>query len=416
MDIPKKISRKKIGMPTLLFAGFIVAASFYSWSYVGSTSTDIVASRDEMVIAEVTAGDLIRDVRAPGTLQPTKLRWIAASSSGRIEQVQIQPGAQVEEDTVIMVLSNPTLARDVASAKYALQVAEAELVALQKRLESDYLSQQALVAEVDASFQNATFRMEANEALATKQIVPVLDLKETQLLQNQFKTRLQIEKKRLKHFADLQVAEIASQQAQINQARSQFSLQQSLLNDLQVKAGLRGILQEVPVEQGQQITEGIILARVAREDSLKAELRVQESQVRDVRIGQPVTISAGGQSVVGRVQRIDPAVQNGVVLVDVEFSDERLDSARPDLRVDGLIELERLSQVLLLQRPVYSQEHKATTLYRLNDDSDRATLSDVQLGSASLDKIQVLGGLAAGDQVIVSDTRQFNQQRAVLLQ
>ncbi|MFT5690942.1 MAG: HlyD family secretion protein [Oceanicoccus sp.] len=416
MDIPKKISRKKIGMPTVLFAGFIVAASFYSWSYVGSKSTDIVASRDEMVIAEVTAGDLIRDVRAPGTLQPTKLRWIAASSSGRIEQVHIQPGAQVEEDTIIMVLSNPTLARDVASAKYALQVAEAELVALQKRLESDYLSQEALVAEVDASFQNATFRMEANEALATKQIVPVLDLKETQLLQHQFKTRLQIEKKRLKHFADLQVAEIASQQAQINQARSQFSLQQSLLNDLQVKAGLRGILQEVPVEQGQQITEGIILARVAREDSLKAELRVQESQVRDVRIGQPVTISAGGQSVVGRVQRIDPAVQNGVVLVDVEFSDERLGSARPDLRVDGLIELERLSQVLLLQRPVYSQEHKATTLYRLNDDSNRATLSDVQLGSASLDKIQVLGGLAAGDKVIVSDTRQFNQQRAILLQ
>jgi len=399
-----------------LTTAFVIATSIYAWSYASSSVSDVVAIREDIIVAEVSKGNLVRDVRAPGTLQPTKLRWIASSSSGRIDEVLIQPGAIVEKDTVIMVLSNPTLARDVDSANYALQVAEAELSALEKRLTGTYLSQQAVVAEVDSSFQNATFRMEANEALAVKQIVSVLDLKETQLLQKQFDTLLQIERKRLEHLADLHVAEIASQQAQINQARSQFKLQQSLLDDLNVKAGLKGILQAVPVEQGQQIAEGVILARVAREDSLKAELRVQESQVSDVRIGQEVIVSAGGQRVTGHIQRIDPAVQNGVVLVDVEFSGDRLDAERPDLRVDGVIVTERLTNVLLLKRPVNSQEHSVGSLYQMDSSSAFATLTDVRFGTASLDKIELLEGLREGDQVIVSDARQFSLQPKVSVQ
>jgi HlyD family secretion protein len=217
-------------------------------------------------------------------------------------------------------------------------------------------------------------------------------------------------------YKELHVAELRAKEAQINQTRSQLRLQQELLANLQVKAGLNGILQQVPVEQGQQISEGVVLARVAREDNLKAELRVQESQVANILIGQTVTISAGGQKAQGRVQRIEPAVQNGVVIVDVFFSGDKLASARPDLRVDGVIEIERLENVLLLKRPVYSKENMATKLYVINQSADKASLSPVNLGSGSLDMIQVITGLKAGDQVIVSDTTQFDQQSIISLQ
>lgn len=387
-----------------------------SGSGSSSGSASVEANRGDFILGTVTKGNLVRDVRAAGTLQPTRLRWIAANSSGRIEQIHVQPGAKVEIDTVIMVLSNPTLSRDVETATFALQVAKAEQIALVKRLESDYLAQQSVVAEFDSNYQNAAFRVEANEALADKQIVSILDVKETKLLKKQYEIRLGIERKRLAGLKALQSAELDAKNAQIRQTESQLRLQQSLVADLQVKAGLKGVLQEVPVEQGQQINEGVVLARVAREDSLKAELRVQESQVKNIVIGQKVIVSAGGQQAEGKVQRIDPAVQNGVVVVDVEFIGDGLPSARPDLRVDGLIEIERLENVLLLKRPVYTKENSSAQLYVVNDSDDTASLSMVRLGSGSLDKIQIVNGLKSGDKVIVSDTSQFNQQRKISLQ
>ncbi|NQZ09511.1 MAG: efflux RND transporter periplasmic adaptor subunit [Algicola sp.] len=389
---------------------------FYAWSLISSNGSTVSADRSDFIFSTVTKGNLVRDIRAPGTLQPTTLRWIAASSPGRIEQIFVEPGAKVDVDTVIMSLSNPKLARDVETATFALEVAEAEFVALQKRLESNYLAQEAVISQYKSSAMNANFRVEANEALAGKQIVSKLDVKETKLLQIQYTERLAIERKRLTHLEGLHVAELKAKQAQINQTRSQLRLQQQLLANLQVKAGLNGILQQVPVEQGQQISEGVILARVAREDNLKAELKVQESQVANIMIGQKVTISAGGQQAIGKVQRIEPAVQNGVVIVDVFFSGDKLASARPDLRVDGVIEIERLENVLLLKRPVYSKENRATKLYVVSQSSDTAKLSSVSLGSGSLDMIQVITGLKAGDQVIVSDTSQFEQQSIITLQ
>ena len=392
-----------------------IVVSVYAWSNLGSKLSVTSINRADHIIAEVGREDLTRDVRAPGTLQPTRLRWIAATSAGLVEEVLIQPGARVSADTVIMVLSNPTLARDVDAAFYALQVAEAELVALEKRLESNVLAQEASVAEYESRFQNASFRMLANESLLKKQVVSSLDAKETELLKKQLEVQLAIEKKRHAHLKVLQIAELDAKQAQISQARSQLKLQQELLADLQVTAGLTGVLQQVPVEQGQQIRTGEILARVAREDSLKAELRVQESQVRDVQIGQRVLVSAGGQQAEGQVQRIDPAVQNGVVIVDVSFGEQRLPSARPDLRVSGVIILEQLSNVLTLRRPVYSQENMLAQLYVLDPSGDSASLRAVQLGNGSVDKIEISSGLKPGDRVIVSDTSQLGRQAEISL-
>jgi HlyD family secretion protein len=234
-------------------------------------------------------------------------------------------------------------------------------------------------------------------------------------LKKQLESQLAIEKKRYAQLKLLQVAELDAKQAGINQARGQLKLQHELLDDLQVTAGLAGVLQQVPVEQGQQIRTGEILARVAREDSLKAELRVQESQVRDVQIGQRVLVTAGGQQAQGLVQRIDPAVQNGVVIVDVGFSEQRLPSARPDLRVSGVIVIEQLSNVLTLRRPVYSQENMLTQLYVLDPSGEAATLREVQLGSGSVDKIEITSGLNPGDRVIVSDTSQLGQRAEISL-
>ena len=417
MDIPAAKKPFKFKTPIFLFAGVfvivIVWMIFQSDSQGWSANASTSVSHSEIMVATVNQEDFLVDVRAPGTLQPTSLRWIAATSQGRIEQLMMQPGARVSADTIIMQLSNPTLLRNVDSAKFALQVAEAERKALEKRLQSNYLAQEAVVNDFQARYQNATFRLEANNALSGLQIVSELDAKENKLQQQQLASRLEIEQKRLAQLADLHKAEVEASQARVDQARSFWLLQQELKDNLQVRAGLDGILQEIPVEQGQQVSGGAILARVAQEDKLKAELRVQESQVKDVTLGQVVKISAGGQHVMGEVVRIDPAVQNGVVIVDVGIPDAGLPGSRPDLRVTASIEIEKRPQVLTLRRPVsatmtamQSMENDAH-LYVVSSRDDTATLSKVILGRASLDKVHVIAGLQAGDKVIVSDTSVF---------
>lgn len=435
MDIPaakksRSLNKSAIGVLSITFTLILVYLFLYSNDRASASVT-----RSEVMIATVIKEDFLVDVRAPGTLQPTSLRWIAATSEGRIEQLMMQPGAKVEKDTVIMQLSNPTLLRNVDSAQFALEVAQAELVALEKRLQSNYLAQEAVVNDFQARYQNATFRLEANNALSGLQIVSELDAKENKLQQAQLASRLNIEKKRLVQLAELHVAEIRAKQAQVNQTQSLLALQQELKSNLKVTAGLDGILQEIPVEQGQQVSTGAILARVAQENKLKAELRVQESLVKNVLPGQSVTISAGGYHTVGKVIRIDPAVQNGVVVVDVSMPDassqgdgsqgdgsqvnsyqqKPLPGARPDLRITASIEIENRANVLTLRRPVLTQVDSEVQLYVLNPNQDIALLTSVSIGSGSLDKVHVIAGLEPGAQVIVSDTSAFNNAATITL-
>lgn len=415
MDIPvAKNSRPPIKSAISMFGVALALTLIYLLLNTNNNASASVP-RSEVIIATVNKEDFLVDVRAPGTLQPTSLRWIAATSEGRIEQLMKQPGARVYKDTVIMQLSNPTLLRNVDSAQFSLEVAKAELVALEKRLQSNYLSQEAVVNDFEARYQNATFRLEANNALSGLQIVSELDAKENKLQQAQLASRLNIEKKRLIQLAELHDAEIKAKQAQVKQTRSNLLLQQELKNNLQVKAGLDGILQEIPVEQGQQVSIGTILARVAQEIKLKAELRVQESQVLDVSLGQSVTVSAGGQHTKGKVIRIDPAVQNGVVVVDVSIPDGGLPGSRPDLRITASIEIENRLNVLTLRRPVLTQAGSEVQLYVLNPNQDKALLTPVSIGSSSLEKVHILAGLENGAQVIVSDTTTFNEASAITL-
>jgi HlyD family secretion protein len=383
----------------------LVAVWVFLPGSAGSTSID----RSDLVIANVTRGELLKDIGATGTLVPADLRWLESRVDGRIERILLEAGQAVETDTLIMELSNPTLSRNVEAARIDLEVLEAETTVLQRRLTRDLLAQQAVVAESHALYENALFRLNANEELAQKNVVSQIELNESRLAEQQYKARLAIEEERLAHLKELNIAEIAANDARINRARSQLALQEELLDSLQVRAGIDGVLQEVPMEVGQQIGIGTLVARVAREDNLLAELRVQEAQAKDVRVGQKAVITASGQSAAGVVTRIDPAVLNGVVIVDVRFEGAPLPGARPDLRVDGSIRIAEIADTLLLPRPVFSRENSESTLYRVSDDG-RAHKIPVTYGLGSIASIQVLEGLQEGDAVVVSDVTAYAAQ------
>ncbi|HWK52899.1 MAG TPA: HlyD family efflux transporter periplasmic adaptor subunit [Hyphomicrobiales bacterium] len=414
MDIPRKISRwpRRLGMAGGVLLGLMLLTLSWHWLAAGLFSSAVQAR--ELVIGRVQRTELIRDVRAPGVLVPVELRWIASRVEGRVENILVEAGAHVMPGTVIMELSNPTVARDADTARIELEVLNAEALVLEKRTLNDLLAQQAVVAEYEALYENARFRMEANRGLGD--IVSRVDLNESVLLARQYEDRLAFEKQRLAHYEELREAELQASKANIARAQRQLDLHQELLSGLSVTAGIEGTLQDVPVEAGQLISTGMPLARVAREDRFKTELRVQEGQARELRTGQKAQISAGGRHVMGIVSRIDPAVQEGTVLVDVSFTSEPLPGARPDLRVQGVIEIDRIDDALVLPRPVYSQENSTSELFVLSVDGRSARRAAVELGLGSVDRIQVLGGVNEGERVVVSDMSRYGDADSIALQ
>lgn len=414
MDIPRKISRwpHRLRLVLCLLLGMVLLALSWRWLVSGLFSSAVPVR--ELVIGHVQRSELIRDVRAPGVLVPVELRWIASRVEGQVENILVEVGAHVMPHTVIMELSNPTVARDADTARIELEVLHAEALVLEKRTLNDLLAQQAVVAEYEALYENARYRMEANRGLGD--IVSRVDLNESVLLVRQYEERLAFEKQRLTHYEELREAELQASKANIARAQRQLELHQELLSGLNVTAGIEGTLQDVPVETGQLISTGMPLARVAREDRFKTELRVQEGQARELRIGQKARISAGGRHVMGIVSRIDPAVQEGTVLVDVNFSGAPLPGARPDLRVQGVIEIDRIDHALVLPRPVYSQENSTSELFVLSSDGRSAHRAVVELGLGSVDRIQVLAGVAEGERVIVSDMSRYSDVDSIALQ
>ncbi|MGV3590915.1 MAG: efflux RND transporter periplasmic adaptor subunit [Gammaproteobacteria bacterium] len=414
MDIPLK-KKATPGKALKLQAGLGLAAVLLgAWFVLPGSSNDAIVHRGDVVIATVERGELLKDIGATGTLVPSDLRWLESRVDGRIERILLEAGEPVEPDTLILELSNPTLSRNVEAARIDLEVLEAETIVLQRRLTRDFLAQQAVVADSKAQYENALFRLNANEELALKHVVSEIELNESRLAEQQYKARLSIEEERLAHLQELNDAEIAANTARIERARTQLALQEELLDSLQLRAGLTGVLQEVPMERGQQIGVGTLLARVAREDSLLAEMRVQESQAKDVRAGQKVRITANGQRANGIVSRVDPAVLNGVVIVDVRFDGPPLPGARPDLRVEGNIEIAQIRDALLLPRPVFSRENSEATVFRVAADG-LAHKVPVTYGLGTIEAIQILEGLQEGDEVLVSDLTAYAAQDTLTL-
>lgn len=356
----------------------------------------------------VKRGEMLREVRGPGTLVPKAIRWIAAETDARVERIVVKPGARVEADTIILELSNPVVQDQLAAARAEFVAAEASYVARESELESQLLDQRANYAAVQAEYEGARLQAEAEGELASKGIIPRIQFQRSQLAAESLKVRLEIEGDRMAKSRQNIGKQLEAERARIDQLARTRDLRQRQADALQLRAGIAGVLQQVPVEEGQQVMAGSNLARVARPDVLMAELRIAETQAKDIAIGQQVKVDTRNGVVIGEVMRIDPAVLNGTVQIDVDLPGELPPGARPDLSVDGTVEIERLENVLYVGRPAFGQPNSQTTLFRIDGDG-RALRVPVQLGRASVNLIEVVQGLDEGDRVILSDTSAWDQ-------
>jgi HlyD family secretion protein len=351
----------------------------------------------------VKRGPMLRQVRGPGTLVPEEIRYISAETNGRVERLVILPGAPVKPDSILIEMSNPEVERQALDAESQYRAAQAELLNVRAHAERDIMDQQAAAATIRSDFHQAQLQAETNEGLYKEGLVAALILKLSKVRAEELETRNAIEEKRVATVADSAKAQIAVQEATVDQLRALASLKRAQKEALHVRAGIPGVLQELPVQVGQQVAPGTTLAKVAEPTRLKAQLKIAETQAKDVLIGQPASIDTRNGIVPGKVARIDPAVQNGTVTVDVTLQGELPMGARPDLSVDGTIELDRLKDVLFVGRPAFGQEKSLVGLFRVNEDGDEAVRVKVKLGKSSVNTVEVVEGLKPGDKVILSD-------------
>ena len=415
MDVkrPQRKNRRRLKLAAYaVLCVLAVALITYGLSRMKPAAPSV--SRSVLLTDTVKRGQMLRQVRDNGTLIPEEIRQIAAPVEGRVEQRFVKPGEEVNAGTVLVELSNPTLKQAATDVEYQIKSAEADLNNLRSRLESDRMSQQASLAQVQSEYNQARIQLDADEQLAKEGLVPVLTLRISRVKVEQLANRLAIEQKRMDATKSSADAQLAAQQARIEQLRAQLRLDQEQVASLQVRAGTSGVLQEVTVEVGQQITPGTNIARVADPSSLKAALQIPETQIKDIAPGQVATIDTrtgggtGGGVVEGRVQRIDPAAHNGTVTVDVRLEGALPQGARPDLSVDGTIELERLDNILYTGRPATGGAQGTVTLFRVEPDGRTAVRVPVKLGRTSVSTVEIVEGLREGDTVIVSDTSQWD--------
>jgi HlyD family secretion protein len=357
----------------------------------------------------VKRGQMLRQVRGNGTLVPEQIRQVAAPVEGRVERIYAQPGEQVTAGTVLVELSNAALQQAALDAEYQVKAAEAELNNLRVRLESDRMGQQAGAATVQSEYNQAKIQLDTDEQLAKEGLIPTLTLRLSRVRAQELANRYKIEQQRLAIGTQSVSAQMTAQRARVEQLRALARLNQSQAASLRVLAGTTGVLQQVSVEVGQQITPGTNLARVADPTSLKAALQIPETQAKDIQLGQPVAVDTRSGGVIpGRVQRIDPAVQNGTVTVDVRLEGALPQGARPDLSVDGTVELERLDNVLYVGRPSFGAAQSQISLFRIEEGGASAVRVPVKLGRSSVNTVEILEGLREGDVVILSDTSQWD--------
>jgi HlyD family secretion protein len=410
MDIqrPSSVARnKKIRQAIIIGAGVIVVALVT----VGLSRLKPAAptvERGTVYLDTVKRGDIPRQVRGLGTLVPEDIRWIPAATSGRVERIVVYPGTEVKADTVILVLSNPTQTQALLEAEQQLKGADAQLANLKVTVQNNLLAQEAASSSVTSDFRLATMQAEADAQLGKDGLVSALTARLSRERADNLKTRDAIEKKRLQQLRDTGPAQLAVQQAEVDRLRALVALRRSEVDQLNVRPGISGMLQQVPVEVGAQVAPGTNLARVADQGRLKAQLKIAETQAKDILIGQTASIDTRNGVIPGRVARIDPAVQNGTVTVDVALQGELPKGARPDLSVDGTIELERLVNVLYVGRPAYGQEQSVIKLFKVDEDGVTCTRTQVTLGKTSVNTVEVKSGLKVGDQVILSDMAQHD--------
>jgi HlyD family secretion protein len=366
----------------------------------------------------VKRGPMLRQVRGLGTLVPVDeaRRQIPSATQGRVERIVIRPGAIVEPETVVLELSDPQVQQAMSDAEQQLRAAEADYHSLEARLGTDRLTQRAQAATIAADRDAAKAQFEVDDKLAKEGLVSNLQLQISRVRYTSLEKRNEIEQDRVQVAEANFKAQLLAQQARIDQLRSLYALRREQVDQLRVRAGMSGVLEQVSVSVGQQVAPGTNLARVADPTRLKAELRIAETQAKDLTIGQRAQVDTRNGIIEGKVIRIDPAAQQGTVTVDVELVGELPRGARPDLSVDGTIELERLDNVLYVGRPAFGQEQSTVGLFKVDQATGEAVRAQVQLGRSSVNTIEVLGGLAENDQVVLSDMSAWDQFERIRLQ
>jgi HlyD family secretion protein len=363
----------------------------------------------------VERGTMVRQVRGPGTLVPEQIRYISAVTAGRVERVFLEPGAEVTPETELLALSNPDVQLQLMEAQRAVAASDAALANLTATLENQRLTQQGTVATIRSQYSEAMRQVEVNRELAERGLIARNELGRSEDNAAELATRLEIEEEKLDFLAASNQAQIRAQMAEIERLRGLSAFQQAYVQSMRVTAGTTGVLRELPLQEGQWVNPGDRLAVVVQPGRLKAELRIPETQARDLAIGQRAAVDMRSAVIQGRVIRIDPAATNGTVTVDIALEGELPRGARPDLSVDGTIEIERLENVLHVGRPAYGQAESTVGLFRLEPGGDHARRVSVQLGRSSVNTIEIRVGLQEGDVVILSDMSAWDAQDRVRL-
>ncbi|MEP6590068.1 MAG: HlyD family efflux transporter periplasmic adaptor subunit [Gemmatimonadota bacterium] len=364
--------------------------------------------RSTLSVDSVVSGPMVREVRAPGTLVPEQIRWISAVAPGRVERKLVQPGERVTAQTILMELSNPDVEIQLLQAERQLTDAQATLVSLKTQLETQRLTQAGVVAQMRSQFLEAVRVAKANKTMLEQKLVSVFEASRAQEQADEMTARLDIEQQRLAIYTANIPQQLSVQQEQVERLKAVVAFQRSLAGAMIVRAGADGVLQELPLEVGQFATSGTTIAKVVQPEKLKAVLRVQENQARDVAMGQSTVIDTRNGLVRGHISRIDPSSTGGTVSVDVALTDSLPKGARPDLSVDGTIELERLGKVLHVGRPTFGQANSTVGLFRLTADGREAERVQVTLGRTSANAVEIVRGLKPGDIVILSDMSRFD--------
>lgn len=364
----------------------------------------------------VKRGPMLRQVHGLGTLVPEDIRWIPAETEARVERIRVLPGTPVKADTIILELSNPQVTQEALDAEWQVRAAEAEYKNTRVKVESDLMNQQASAATVSADYNNAKRQAETDAELAKLGVISGLALNNSQGKAQEMATRHQIEQKRIEINTKAIESQMAVQQAKVEELRALAQLKRKQLDSLKVRAGIAGMLQELPVEVGQRLAPGTTLAKVAQPEHLKAQLKIAETQAKDIVKGQPAAIDTHNGVISGSVMRVDPAVLQGTVTVDVKLEGELPKGARPDLSVDGTIDLERLTNVVYVGRPAFGQEKSSVGMFRIDPDGKTATRVTVKLGRSSVNAIEILEGLKEGDQVILSDMSRWDSVDRIRLE
>jgi HlyD family secretion protein len=418
MDItrPSSVRRNRILRRSLYSAVVLLVVATAGIALVRLKPAAPTLDRSSVVVDLVRHGSLLRQVRGIGTLVPEDIRWIPATTQGRVERIVLRPGTLVTPVSLILELSNPQLEQELREAELKVNSAEATLENLRVQVQNDFLAQKATVATIGGEYQKAKMQAEMNDELYKRGIVSILTLKQSQVDAAQLADRDQIAREQLASSEHSTQARLAVQQSELDQAHTLLALKRQERAALNVRAGLEGVLQVVPVDVGQQVAPGTNLARVANPARLKAEVKIAETQAKDIQLGQKVDVDTRNGVVTGVVARMDPSVQNGTRTIDVTLLGALPRGAVPDLSIDGTIEIERLADVVYVGRPASGGEQSTVSLFKLLGTSGDAVRVPVKLGRSSVTAIEVISGLAVGDRVVLSDMSQWDGVDRVRIQ